>query len=166
MKTQALLTNFGEKALAQMKEILNLKTDIKNLSQELHDCRNQLQRQIIEISTLKKTQLELEHLLNEHKATIQKLENLIAECKASKEALETRVTELNQTILGKDECIKTLNKDIEGLKLTNENLETKNAELLSEIASGKEVVKEYEAEIQRLNGLFEQKKKVVTRKKN
>jgi len=158
MNTNILLQDLAEKAEKSLIEIFTLRKEMKELdedyrklAQELHDANNLLQRNIIEISTLKKNNLDIE---NESVTLKEEIVKFTAKINSLSEELKNKEEE---NILGK--------KNFEELKNVNTEIEARNADLVNENESGKNVILEYEHEIKRLNDLFEQKKKTVTKKK-
>lgn len=151
MNTKTLLNSLAEKTKNSLSEIYNLKKDIeesenqnKQFAAKLHTANNDLQRNVLEINTLKKIKESLEEDLSLNKTIIEQHKN-------------------NLNILNKE--LLQLKKNFNELQTKNADIEIKNAELINENESAKNVIKENELEIQRLNGLFEQKKKVVSKRK-
>jgi len=158
MNTKILLNNIADKTEKSLIEIYTLRnekaeleTDYRKLAEELHQANNQLQRNVIEIGSLKKINTDFEIELAQLKAEVAKLTN--------------KLTSLSDDLKNKNAEIVQLSKNLEEIKKINADIEAKNADLLNESESGKIVIKEYEIEIQRMKELFEQKKKIVTKKK-
>ena len=158
MNTTILLNNITEKAEKCLSEIYSLKkekSEIQNeynlLAEELHKANNLLQRNDIEINSLKNANTTQESVINSLKNEITNYKN--------------EISKLSESIKSKEnEMVLSRKKNDELIKI-NSDLETKNDDLLNEFETEKKLIKEYETELQRLKDFFEQKKKIVTKKK-
>ena len=158
MKTQDILKDISSRAenlFKQMYALRNEKAELEKeniqLSQDLHAANNQLQRNQIDIANLNRS---IDNYLNE-----------LAQLKVNLDKTTLNNSELSHQLKQKEEEISSLRKNIVDLKIANTELENKNAALYNENESAKLVIKDCESEIQRLNQLFQIKKKVVTKKK-
>ena len=138
------------------KEITKLNGKITELEGKLQECKNQcaidkaecekakeaLNKQIQDL-TVEKTRLE---------TVVHDYDELIKELKAHQATLNKQITDLKETVKGKDAEIKKLLEKIGGLETKIETLTTENADLKGKLATANQEILDLKSKITDLEG--------------